>query len=436
MSKYTHRIPHDSGMRESPEGSREARYGLGFGGYLNRKRRRIHLSITQIIPTIVVRSSLSTNKQSITVFLSVHDYLDLWGLDILRVCFPLLLLHIRPRHAQTPQIPQKPCLARNLPPPQNLLRRLFTFINIWTILIHDGEFIANNPLINGTACHTIHHLYFNRNYGQFTTLWDGLGEPEQELFEKEKKKSVETWKKEVKEMEKVQMEVEGDADDCQYLSEAQAKNTTGSNLLRLGLRSFDNRQFGSSTTSSNQQLRHTPAVHLFRSSWQFGRSFTNRHSIQFPPRLSPAFSIVRQSSIVNTLLLRYKEKENPTHSIPIPQTQTLWHLYLSQNNSFDSSLFRPLSSNTHTHTIEARRQSLFFSYAYSVNDFLHKRQLDTNVWTIWFQINFFSRFSLRSLPSFSSPHPSTPSSASSSLGALLHPLHPFYQLMHNSIQVP
>ncbi|GAO48009.1 hypothetical protein G7K_2197-t1 [Saitoella complicata NRRL Y-17804] len=106
---------------------------------------------------------------------------------------------------------------------------LFTFINIWTILIHDGEFIANNPLINGAACHTIHHLYFNHNYGQFTTLWDRLGasyrKPEQELFEKEKKMSVEMWKKEVKEMEKVQKEVEGDADDRQYLSEAQAKKT-------------------------------------------------------------------------------------------------------------------------------------------------------------------------------------------------------------------
>jgi len=34
---------------------------------------------------------------------------------------------------------------------------LFTFINIWTIMIHDGEFVANNTIINGAACHSIHH---------------------------------------------------------------------------------------------------------------------------------------------------------------------------------------------------------------------------------------------------------------------------------------
>jgi Delta7-sterol 5-desaturase len=36
----------------------------------------------------------------------------------------------------------------------------FFFVNIWSILIHDGEYIANNPVINGSACHTAHHLFF------------------------------------------------------------------------------------------------------------------------------------------------------------------------------------------------------------------------------------------------------------------------------------
>jgi Delta7-sterol 5-desaturase len=36
---------------------------------------------------------------------------------------------------------------------------LFVFINIWTIMIHDGEYVANSPVINGAACHTMHHLY-------------------------------------------------------------------------------------------------------------------------------------------------------------------------------------------------------------------------------------------------------------------------------------
>jgi sterol desaturase/sphingolipid hydroxylase (fatty acid hydroxylase superfamily) len=33
----------------------------------------------------------------------------------------------------------------------------------------DGEYVANSPIVNGAACHTMHHLYFNYNYGQFTT---------------------------------------------------------------------------------------------------------------------------------------------------------------------------------------------------------------------------------------------------------------------------
>ena len=31
---------------------------------------------------------------------------------------------------------------------------LFFFINIWTIFIHDGEYVSNSPIINGAACHT------------------------------------------------------------------------------------------------------------------------------------------------------------------------------------------------------------------------------------------------------------------------------------------
>jgi len=52
---------------------------------------------------------------------------------------------------------------------------LFMFVNVWTVLIHDGAYFANNRVINGAACHTLHHLYFNYNYGQFTTFWDRLG---------------------------------------------------------------------------------------------------------------------------------------------------------------------------------------------------------------------------------------------------------------------
>lgn len=63
---------------------------------------------------------------------------------------------------------------------------LFIFINIWTIFIHDGEYVANNLIINGAACHALHHTKFDFNYGQFTTLFDRMGgtyyKPPLEMF--------------------------------------------------------------------------------------------------------------------------------------------------------------------------------------------------------------------------------------------------------------
>ena len=120
---------------------------------------------------------------------------------------------------------------------------LFMFINVWTIFIRkpisfyvkhvptingyfnsdDGEYVANSSFINGAACHTMHHLYFNYNYGQFTTLWDRLGgsyrQPNDELFSRESKMSKAEWERQIKEMEKLQKEVEGD-DDRDYGAEA------------------------------------------------------------------------------------------------------------------------------------------------------------------------------------------------------------------------
>ncbi|KAH3676172.1 hypothetical protein WICMUC_002194 [Wickerhamomyces mucosus] len=99
---------------------------------------------------------------------------------------------------------------------------LFTFVNFWTVMIHDGEYIANNPVVNGAACHTIHHLYFNYNYGQFTTLWDRLGksyrEPDKELFDKSKKLNTKTWDEQIKKMEAIKQVVEGSDDDRIYAS--------------------------------------------------------------------------------------------------------------------------------------------------------------------------------------------------------------------------
>ena len=103
---------------------------------------------------------------------------------------------------------------------------MFIFINFWTIFIHDGEYVANNPVINGAACHSIHHFAFNYNYGQYTTLWDRLGgsyrAPSQEVFAKDTKMSSQTWKKQVEEMERIVKEVEGE-DDRTY--EPETKKT-------------------------------------------------------------------------------------------------------------------------------------------------------------------------------------------------------------------
>ena len=65
----------------------------------------------------------------------------------------------------------------------------------------------------------MHHLYFNYNYGQFTTLWDRMGgsyrQPNDELFSRESKMSKAEWERQTKEMEKLQREIEGD-DDRDY----------------------------------------------------------------------------------------------------------------------------------------------------------------------------------------------------------------------------
>ncbi|KAI9796820.1 MAG: c-5 sterol desaturase [Piccolia ochrophora] len=103
---------------------------------------------------------------------------------------------------------------------------LFFFINIWTVFIHDGEYVANSPVINGAACHTMHHLYFNYNYGQYTTLWDRLGgsyrQPNEELFNRESKMGKKEWDRQVKEMENMVREVEG-TDERSYGAETDKK---------------------------------------------------------------------------------------------------------------------------------------------------------------------------------------------------------------------
>ncbi|KII89841.1 hypothetical protein PLICRDRAFT_40014 [Plicaturopsis crispa FD-325 SS-3] len=55
---------------------------------------------------------------------------------------------------------------------------MFILVNFWSIFIHDSDMITDHPLekiVNGPAHHTLHHLYFTVNYGQYFTLADRLG---------------------------------------------------------------------------------------------------------------------------------------------------------------------------------------------------------------------------------------------------------------------
>ncbi|KAK6454010.1 C-5 sterol desaturase [Scheffersomyces xylosifermentans] len=100
---------------------------------------------------------------------------------------------------------------------------LFVFVNFWTVMIHDGQYLSNDPFVNGTACHTVHHLYFNYNYGQFTTLWDRIGRsyrrPDDSLFIKDSdvKLNNKIWKEQTTQMEKIRGELEGKDDDRVYI---------------------------------------------------------------------------------------------------------------------------------------------------------------------------------------------------------------------------
>lgn len=55
---------------------------------------------------------------------------------------------------------------------------VFVIVNIWTIFIHDSDMISGHWLeniINGPAHHTLHHLHFTVNYGQYFTWSDRTG---------------------------------------------------------------------------------------------------------------------------------------------------------------------------------------------------------------------------------------------------------------------
>jgi len=82
---------------------------------------------------------------------------------------------------------------------------LFMFVNLWSVMIHDGEYLVSNAAINSAAHHSIHHLYFNYNYGQYFTLWDRVGgsyrKPSEEQYNSKVRMDQSTWKKQAKEVD-------------------------------------------------------------------------------------------------------------------------------------------------------------------------------------------------------------------------------------------
>ena len=82
---------------------------------------------------------------------------------------------------------------------------MFVFVNAWTVSIHDGEYVSRHWFINGAANHTLHHLYFNYNYGQYFTLWDRMGgsyrAPTEEQYDRSIKFSKKVMVKEGKALE-------------------------------------------------------------------------------------------------------------------------------------------------------------------------------------------------------------------------------------------
>ncbi|CAM1510329.1 Fc.00g006640.m01.CDS01 [Cosmosporella sp. VM-42] len=96
---------------------------------------------------------------------------------------------------------------------------LFVFVNLWSVMIHDGEYLTSNPVVNGAACHSLHHSRFEVNYGQFFTAFDRMGGtykmPEAWMFEKEENMSQTRWKDEIEKVDALVKEVEG-SDERSY----------------------------------------------------------------------------------------------------------------------------------------------------------------------------------------------------------------------------
>ncbi|KAF9982055.1 c-5 sterol desaturase [Modicella reniformis] len=82
---------------------------------------------------------------------------------------------------------------------------MFVLVNLWSVLIHDGEYLVESPVVNSAAHHAVHHLYFNYNYGQYSTLWDRLGgsyrSPDTAMFNPSLRMDKTVWKKQANDVD-------------------------------------------------------------------------------------------------------------------------------------------------------------------------------------------------------------------------------------------
>ncbi|KAI8975330.1 hypothetical protein BDF20DRAFT_906704 [Mycotypha africana] len=98
-----------------------------------------------------------------------------------------------------------------IPMHKYLYLSMFVFVNFWTVMIHDGEFISHSEIINTSAHHFVHHVYFNYNYGQYFTLWDRIGsshrQPDNEQYDKELRIDLKTMARQARDADRIENDV-------------------------------------------------------------------------------------------------------------------------------------------------------------------------------------------------------------------------------------
>lgn len=68
--------------------------------------------------------------------------------------------------------------------------------------------MLRSAIINSSAHHSVHHLYFNYNYGQYFTLWDRVGgshrQPTEEQYDYILRNDKEVWAKQAHSVDRIE----------------------------------------------------------------------------------------------------------------------------------------------------------------------------------------------------------------------------------------